>query len=126
MSKKPHKPNSPRKAQGTVRFDEEVRVKNIKAKGKNLPVATMYQLGAGGEEDDESDGEFGENASSSSSHSDEEEELGQDEFGEEDSESNAMDEDSDFQSEDFDQREAIERLKDDLFADDDKEEDSGQ
>lgn len=129
--KKPQHTTSPKKTKGSVRFHEEVRVKNIKAKGKNLPVATMYQLGNMDDDDDDEEGGFGEKLSLSDDDDDEEgagssEEDEQDEEEEEGSDSDAMDEESDSESGNFDQREAIERLKDDLFADDEDEDASGQ
>ncbi|KAJ6575152.1 U3 small nucleolar ribonucleoprotein complex, subunit Mpp10 [Mycena capillaripes] len=101
---RPKKPTSPRKA-GTVRFHEEVRVKNIKAKGKNLPLSTLD------EEDDEDDDEddFGESGEPEFGRMDEDE----DEDAEEGSEPES---DEDSLQGSFDGAETIERLKDDLFA----------
>lgn len=102
---------SPKKA-GRVRFHEEVRVKNIKAKGKNMPVATMYS------EDDEDDDEEGVDGMA----------FGDGDFGDgdEDGFRENMDvdagEDSEEDGEGEDEsegeagQETIERLKDDLFA----------
>ncbi|KAI0094921.1 U3 small nucleolar ribonucleoprotein complex, subunit Mpp10 [Irpex rosettiformis] len=123
--KRQHHPPQPAKAKTSVRFDQEVRVKKIKPKGKNLPVATMYQLGVGdGDEDDD----FGEELSLSDTEDvgsgDDEDE--QDEDEEVGSRSDAMDDDSSLESEGFNQREAIERLKNDLFADDEDEDISGR
>ena len=93
---------SPEKA-GKVRFHEEVRVKKIKAKGKNLPLSTLYD-----EEDDETEdsGEAEEQFRNVYSHS-----VGS-ETGEEE-ESNAS---SDTDAAEGAGREAIDRFKDDLFA----------
>ena len=44
---------SPPRRQSKVRFHEEVRVKSIKARGKNLPLSTMDEL----DEDDEDEEE---------------------------------------------------------------------
>lgn len=94
---------SPEKA-GKVRFHEEVRVKKIKAKGKNQPLSTLYD-----EEDDELE-DSGEAEEESryvyDSHS-----VGSD-VGEE-GESNAS---SDADATEGAGREAIDRFKDDLFA----------
>lgn len=108
---KSKKVTSPTKA-GRVRFHEEVRVRNIKANGKNLPLNTPDN-----EEDDE--------------------EVGEDIDGSEDNEllleqllsdgtleaSGSGAEDSN--SEEENGRETIGRLKDDLFADEDQEQDHG-
>lgn len=109
-------PTSPKKA-GTVRFHEEVRVKKIKAKGKNLPLNTMDD--DSDEEDDEEDGygDFGDLG-------------GETGFGEMDDGSDEGEEDGDEGSEpdsDGDSEgssngaETIERLKGDLFAEEEDE-----
>ncbi|KAJ7900389.1 U3 small nucleolar ribonucleoprotein complex, subunit Mpp10 [Mycena olivaceomarginata] len=109
-------PTSPKKA-GTVRFHEEVRVKKIKAKGKNLPLNTMDD--DSDEEDDEEDGygDFGDLG-------------GETGFGEMDDGSDEGEEDGDEGSEpDSDGHsegssngaETIERLKSDLFAEEEDE-----
>ncbi|KAJ7361715.1 U3 small nucleolar ribonucleoprotein complex, subunit Mpp10 [Mycena albidolilacea] len=109
-------PTSPKKA-GTVRFHEEVRVKKIKAKGKNLPLNTMDD--DSDEEDDEEDGygDFGDSG-------------GETGFGEMDDGSDEGEEDGDEGSEpdsDGDSEgssngaETIERLKGDLFAEEEDE-----
>jgi U3 small nucleolar RNA-associated protein MPP10 len=97
-----------------VRFHEEVRVKNIKAKGKNLPLAA---LDAEDDDDDDEDDEY--------------EDFGGfgelDEDGEEDEESDAnggQDEssgDEDPLNDSFNGAETIERLKSDLFAEEEDE-----
>ncbi|KAF7791831.1 hypothetical protein EIP86_002855 [Pleurotus ostreatoroseus] len=108
-----------------VRFNDEVRVKKIKAKGKNLPVSTTFDIT---EEDD--DEEFGENLSDSEDEDEADleaeepsdgsdsgdEEMGTEEEGSEDAGS----------EEGWDTRETIERFKDDLFADDEDAEDAGE
>ncbi|OBZ79155.1 U3 small nucleolar RNA-associated protein MPP10 [Grifola frondosa] len=106
-------PKTDRISNGKVRFHEEVRVKKIKAKGKNLPVSTIFS-----EEDEEEDeDEYGEMMLDEESEPDSDEDEDEDENNVESSEEN-----SDQGSEDG--QETIERLKDDLFADE-EELDSG-
>lgn len=106
-------PASPKKA-GTVRFHEEVRVKNIKAKGKNLPLSTLE------DDDDEDDEEedayeaFGETGFGEMDEDEEEEAEEADEDGDQNSGA-----ESDTGS--FNGAETIERLKDDLFAEEEDE-----
>ncbi|KAG6885284.1 hypothetical protein C0993_003715 [Termitomyces sp. T159_Od127] len=101
-----HQVNSTSKA-GKVRFHEEVRVKNIRAKGKNLPLYTMNDDDDEEEDDEEEDDE------------EEEEDDEEDVEGEHDDQSDVDVEGSELSNEDDedDSREAIERFKDDLFAD---------
>jgi len=97
--------NSSSKATGQVRFHEEVRVKKIRAKGKNLPLSTM---------DDDDDEE------------EEEDSRLQTAVHQQEWLSNASSEDSiildddenaeSHQDDDDPRRDTIERLKDDLFA----------
>ena len=94
-----------------VRFHEEVRVRNIKPKGKNLPLSTMY------DEDDEEDGEYGFGEEMSFDDG-----LGE---GEEMVFSNADSDDEDedekvSSNESDDDQDTIGRLKDDLFAEEDE------
>ncbi|KAI0348039.1 Mpp10 protein [Trametopsis cervina] len=130
---KQKKPTAPavdaQKKKASVRFHEEVRVKSIKAKGKNLPVSMMQKPGSlslDDDDDDEEDFEDEEDSKLSLSDEDEdEEERGSDDDEDDD---DAMDEDEDEESGSeagLEQREAIERLKDDLFADDEEEDTSG-
>ncbi|OCH96191.1 Mpp10 protein [Obba rivulosa] len=105
-------------SKGKVRFHEEVRVKKIKSKGKGLPLTAMY------EEFGEDDGdEYGETLSDEESESGDME-LDEDQEGV-DSGSDVDDPFASDEEEDEDEgdepRETIERLKDDLFADDDDE-----
>ncbi|KAJ3985650.1 Mpp10 protein-domain-containing protein [Lentinula detonsa] len=100
QSKQPSKPT-------TVRFRDEVRVKKIKANGKNLPVSPMYEA-----EEDEDEEDVAWNGV-------EEEDEDEDEDMEAEDEQDDSDSVEDFA--DF-QRDAISRVKDDLFADDDDEE----
>ncbi|KAI0639368.1 U3 small nucleolar ribonucleoprotein complex, subunit Mpp10 [Trametes polyzona] len=115
------KPASPK---GKVRFHEEVRVKKIKAKGKNLPVSAMFYEEEEEEEGSEEDGEgaFDENEDDEGmeedeegvtlrSDSDEEDEEGEEEEDDEDEPMEEDDGDAEYQT--------MERLKDDLFADED-------
>ncbi|KAK7064202.1 Mpp10 protein-domain-containing protein [Favolaschia claudopus] len=102
-------PRSKPKKAGTVRFHEEVRVKNIKPKGKNLPLNPQAE-----EEDDDDDEDF-----------DEESESEEGDDGEEDDEEDG-DEDEDVAGESgegsaFHGTETIERLKNDLFAEEEDE-----
>ncbi|KAF4572854.1 hypothetical protein EYR36_007364 [Pleurotus pulmonarius] len=92
--KKTAAPTSPKKP-GTVRFAEEVRVKKIKSKGKSLP----------GEEDEDDDDD-------------------DDESGEDEQDNVSDDDDDDEEGEEGEGRETIERLKDDLFADEEDEEEN--
>ncbi|KAJ3864763.1 U3 small nucleolar ribonucleoprotein complex, subunit Mpp10 [Lentinula novae-zelandiae] len=100
QSKQPLKPT-------TVRFRDEVRVKKIKAQGKNLPLSGLYG-------DDEEEEEEEENIAWASDGSSEDE----------DADMGVEDEDDGNGAEDFadHQRDAISRVKDDLFADDEREE----
>lgn len=115
--KKPSKATSDPSSSTTskVRFHEEVRVKKIKPKGKNLPVATMFY-----EEDDEDDeDEDGTYENEEEDGSDEDDEMDDDDEmvgleGDED--------DADDVSTEDDGLTTMERFKDDLFADDDDEE----
>ncbi|KIP11982.1 hypothetical protein PHLGIDRAFT_10298 [Phlebiopsis gigantea 11061_1 CR5-6] len=114
------KTDSPKKA--GVRFHDEVRVKNIKAKGKSMSLSAMYDLG----EDDSSDEKL---SASEDEYEDEEAEDSDSELEDEDEEHDIeADEEEDVemasQSEDNgeDTRETIERLKDDLFADENDDE----
>ncbi|KAF5390161.1 hypothetical protein D9757_002897 [Collybiopsis confluens] len=99
----------------SVRFQDEVRVKKIKAKGKNFPVSSMYEEQ---DEDDESDGHEGEEVTWGVADRDPElESSSEDEGGaEEEAETDDSDDAVD------DQRGAISRVRDDLFADEDDDE----
>lgn len=110
----------PTPSKGKVRFHEEVRVKTIKAKGKNLPVASMfYEDDDEDEEDEEEEEEEGEGLSFDIDEDMEDEDAilseGSEEF-EDGDEDESMDGD-----EDGAEYETMERLKDDLFADDEDE-----
>ncbi|KAJ7786353.1 U3 small nucleolar ribonucleoprotein complex, subunit Mpp10 [Mycena metata] len=104
-------PSSPRKP-GTVRFHEEVRVKNIKPKGKNLPLNSMDE-----EDDDDDDDDDFESF----------EEAGFGEMDDNEADDGDGDEESQPESEEeslegsFHGGETIERLKDDLFAEEEDE-----
>lgn len=127
-SQQKSKPDGPKKA--GVRFHNEVRVKNIKAKGKSMSLSAMYDLG-----EDESDEEFSAEEEDDDEEDDDEEAEGEDDEFEDEEEGYAIEADEeedediemDSQSEDDDEdtRETIERLKDDLFADDDDEPQTG-
>ncbi|KAI0778152.1 Mpp10 protein-domain-containing protein [Trametes elegans] len=130
--KKASKPvEEPSSSKGKVRFHEEVRVKKIKAKGKNLPLSTMFYE----EEEDDDDDEY-EGEEEDGSDVDDEEGFDLDEdMGEEDADLlGGSDEESDESEEGGENEdvsmgedeegadyETMERLKDDLFADEDDE-----
>lgn len=101
-----------------VRFHNEVRVKNIKAKGKNMSLPLMYDLG-----EDDSDEEEG-GMSDGEEDEDEEGSKGE-EYGGVYDENEDVEMASQSGDEEDATRETIERLKDDLFADDEEEEDKG-
>ncbi|KAH7931008.1 Mpp10 protein [Leucogyrophana mollusca] len=93
-----------------VRFHDEVKVKNIRAIGKGLPVSAMYDEGS--EEDELDDGEL---------RGDDQED---DSEGEDDEPGFAFEHDNSQSAEDDDESEegraTIERLKDDLFAEEEE------
>ncbi|KAF7964949.1 hypothetical protein HWV62_1448 [Athelia sp. TMB] len=98
-----------------VRFHDEVRVRNIKAKGKNMPLSSMY--------DDDDDEEYGAGGDGENAWH---EEL---EDGEDDEASDSEDEDGSEAEDNEDEegsedggRDTIARLKDDLFADEEEPE----
>ncbi|KAI1797849.1 Mpp10 protein [Ganoderma leucocontextum] len=109
-----------------VRFHEEVRVKKIKAKGKNLPVNTMFYEE---EEDEDADDDYEDEEGTGI---DDDEDGGEDEDEEmaslDSDDDDEQDKDVSMGEEDEDASEAgfaiMERLKDDLFAEDEEEEDS--
>ncbi|KAI0662794.1 Mpp10 protein [Cubamyces menziesii] len=126
--------DQPPPSKGKVRFHDEVRVKKIKAKGKNLPVSTMFYE----EEEDEEDDSNGEEEEGSEEDSDESAGDAEEDFdnGEDLEDVSMLDdgsvgdlEDGDVSMEDDDEEhagyETIERLKDDLFADDDEKPEEG-
>jgi U3 small nucleolar RNA-associated protein MPP10 len=108
-AKAPH--SLPPTNMGKVRFHEEVQVRNIKAKGKNRPLSTMYD--DDDDEDEDDDEEYGEQMT----FDDFEAAMdgGGSEDDEEDEDGSSRDED---ENEEGDGRDTIARLKDDLFADD--------
>ncbi|KAF9267796.1 Mpp10 protein [Marasmius fiardii PR-910] len=122
----PKKPESPKKA-GSVRFHDEVRVRAIKATGKSRPTAALYMEEGDGDDDEvgfdmlgsaglEEDG-FGE---SQGMDAEDDEDFGEFDDEYEDGGLNGQHfdvETSDEESEDEGNlRNIIERLKDDLFA----------
>lgn len=112
------KPGKP----GKVRFHEEVRVRNVKAKGKNLPLYTMY------EDDADEDDEFGEHMTFNDFDA---EADGANFFNDDDDEADfSFDEGGsdgdghrDEDGSEGDGRDTIERLKGDLFADEEEPQD---
>ncbi|KAF9499716.1 Mpp10 protein [Pleurotus eryngii] len=136
--KNPPAPASSKKP-GTVRFAEEVRVKKIKSKGKSLPVSSMYEDDNDDEDDDEyedEDGMLADDFGELGMYEDEDGEgfpFGEedrddddddDESGEDEDEEQDVDSDDDDEGEEGEGRETIERLKDDLFADEEDEEEN--
>lgn len=113
---------------GRVRFHEEVRVKQIKAKGKNLPLSMLYGDDDDDDEDEDDEDEEEDEESEDdgeevekNAHSDEDLALDEDEddFGAMDNEMDGPNEELDgsLDEDDF-TMEAAEHLKDDLFAED--------
>jgi U3 small nucleolar RNA-associated protein MPP10 len=132
-SKVKPKTTPPPNKSSKVRFHEQVRVKKIKASGKNLPVSMMYVPNddEDGDEDDYVGGEGFEDGFGESMLLDEDEEDGEDEVIEEgndhddqipEDENTSEEEDDSELDTDDEQRETIARLKDDLFAEDDESE----
>lgn len=119
VSKRKIKPSDvpPSKKSGQVRFHDEVRVKTIKAKGKGIPVGTADLLYVGDVDEDE-DG-FGEEVTFDDDEEEEERQKGDEDVvdfgstGENQSEHEAGG------------LETIQRLKDDLFAEDQTPDDQG-
>lgn len=127
---------------GKVRFHEEVKVKKIKPKGKGLPVNTPAYWEEEMGDDEEFEG-FANGGGILNGHldldQDYEEDSGDDEDEDDGDDDDDMgeyddddddDEDDDEDDEGGDQevgqkgRQAVERLKDDLFAEEDSEEES--
>jgi U3 small nucleolar RNA-associated protein MPP10 len=101
---------------GKVRFNEEVRVKQIKARGRNMPVSSIYAEDdddddeddmEGAVDDDEDEDGVGDEAMSE----EEEPDMDEEEGSEEESETEGLD--------------TMDRLQNDLFADDDEPENDG-
>lgn len=109
------KGTSPKKA-GGVRFNDEVRVKSIKAQGKGLPVNFNPQVVDDEDEDDDFDEEDAVLDEDDASD-EEDEDASDDDEDTEDDESDAESELAGLQG-----RETIDRLKDDLFADGEEDE----
>ena len=119
--KPPEKPSPKQKKTSGVRFDDEVRVKSIQAKGRNRPVNAMFEIVR--EEDDGE--EFGEKMLDSDGSEDDSEdgqlpEGKMDESESQDSDDEDALEDEGASDEGMETQDTIERLKDDLFADDDE------
>ena len=117
---------------GKVRFHEEVKVKKIKAKGKGLPVNTPMYWEEEMDDDEEFEG-FGDEGGMLNGHldldhdyDDEEDDDDEDDDTDEDDDDDDDDEDSEEDDREVGQkgRSAVERLKDDLFAEEDGEEGS--
>lgn len=128
-AKGPPTPNntksSPPKA-GKVRFHEEVRVRNIKPKGKSLPLSTMYD--DDDEDDEDGEDEYGEEMSFDKFDGEGLGEEGEEELAFLDADGDDMDEDeegsdSEGDGESDDGQDTIARLKDDLFAEEDEPQD---
>ncbi|KAG6813265.1 hypothetical protein H0H92_012679 [Tricholoma furcatifolium] len=109
-----------------VRFHEEVRVKNIKPSGKNLPLSTL-------DNDEDEDSDDGSEASEEDDNEDEDEDEDEEDEGDENEEEtnnsgvlrqhgkevldSLDDSEGSVGDADDDRWETMERLKDDLFAD---------
>ncbi|KAI0735201.1 U3 small nucleolar ribonucleoprotein complex, subunit Mpp10 [Earliella scabrosa] len=103
-----------------VRFHEEVRVRKIKAKGKNLPVSTMFYE----EDDEDEDDDYAYEDEEGVESDDDEEDEGMDEDEDDEMLRTGVDDDEsqdDVSMEDDEESglATMERFKDDLFADDD-------
>ena len=124
---------------GRVRFHEEVKVKKIKPKGKGLPVNTPAYWGEEVGDDEDFEG-FGDDGGLLNGHLDLDQDYEQDSEDDDDDDDDDMDEDEDEDEDDDDEdedseeddqeagqrgRQAVERIKDDLFAEEDSEEQSG-
>ncbi|KAG6911942.1 hypothetical protein DXG01_000190 [Tephrocybe rancida] len=124
-TKRQPKLNNTPKSTGQVRFHEEVRVKNIRAQGKNLPLYTMDE----GEDDDEDEDEDGDEDGEDDEEEDDDDddEIGSSKlrraFDSGDIKDVEFSDDEDEGSDDLDdsRRETIERLKYDLFADEEED-----
>lgn len=119
-AKKPTRSADEPSSMGKVRFHEEVKVRKIKAKGKNLPVSTMYYEEEEEDDDYDDDDEY-EDEEGVSSEEDEDEDEGEEMYDEEFRDSHSGEEDvsmGDDEEEDSGLA-TMERLRDDLFADDD-------
>ncbi|KAL1737161.1 Mpp10 protein-domain-containing protein [Schizophyllum commune] len=111
---------SPKKA-GGVRFHDEVRVKNIKKRGKGLPV----NYDPAGDEDEDDDDEYDEAGELPDDSDDDEEDEDEDEDASDDDEDMEEDEsDAESSLDGLRGKETIDRLKDDLFADEEDEEEA--
>lgn len=92
-----------------VKFNDEVKVKTIKAKGKGKPLSSLDLYADSQMDDEDSGGEYDDLLGEELSDGDDDAEASDPEFldhGQDDT--------------DGDGRAAVERLKDDLFADDEK------
>lgn len=117
----PTSPMNTVKKTSKVRFHEEVKVRNIKAKGKNLPLSTMYD-----DDEEDDDDEYGEQMDFEDFEGEVDSDLSRD--GEDEIEGPSIGNDDDFEDEDDTEdgsdadngRDTIARLKDDLFADEEE------
>lgn len=130
-----------------MRFHDEVRVKNIKPRGKNLPTSTLSLLSGIENEDEEEEGEEGEDEDADTDIvegagedeydeegvENEDEDTDEDEDDGEDEEDEAMDIDDvlaqDYSEEedlDHDGLQTMQRFQDDLFANEEVENESGE
>lgn len=111
----------------TVRFHDEVKVKNIKAKGKNLPLSATFEDFTGGDDDDE----YGEMGEGEDEYADEDEdedldaEDGSDDDASEEDEDMGSEDDSEGPNERLNTQETMGRIRDDLFADEEESETEG-
>ncbi|KAH9937660.1 U3 small nucleolar ribonucleoprotein complex, subunit Mpp10 [Fomitopsis serialis] len=107
----------------SVRFHEQVRVKKIKARGKNLPTSSLYSQDDDDDDDDEEDGDFEYNeeddddfGSGSESMDEDNSEHDGSEDSEVDDEEGSYEDDSTAVEGEDGGLQTMERFKDDLFA----------
>ncbi|KAI0029627.1 U3 small nucleolar ribonucleoprotein complex, subunit Mpp10, partial [Vararia minispora EC-137] len=109
-----------------VRFNEEVRVRKIKARGKNLPLSAMDEVE---DEDSDDDGDFEAEDEDEDGDEDAGTSFGEDKDADYSNENIESLEDTDIPdglsegSEEFSGRDTMDRLQTDLFADDEEQED---
>ncbi|KAK0465145.1 U3 small nucleolar ribonucleoprotein complex, subunit Mpp10 [Desarmillaria tabescens] len=104
-----------------VRFHDEVRVKKIKAKGKNLPLSLMFNAGEDEDEDEDEDDEDDGLMEALQYDEDEGEGVLDDSNEDKDEEDGDEDMDTEDGTSEHSGGDAIDRLKDDLFAEEDEE-----
>ncbi|KAK0478470.1 U3 small nucleolar ribonucleoprotein complex, subunit Mpp10 [Armillaria novae-zelandiae] len=123
----PPRPGAPKREKGEtrkdgVRFHDEVRVKKIKAKGKNLPLSLMFNADEDEEDEDEDEEDDEEEDEEMIEALQGDEDLSDDGDGDEDNE----DMDTENGASERSGGDTIDRLKDDLFAEEDEEPEQDQ